>query len=96
MTDRANADGVRWSTVAVVVAFLIPLLAVAAGWGTLNAKVDGLSESTAKAEARAQRADERAQKSDDAINSLNISVARLSSVIDALTQRITTERRSQP
>ena len=91
--ERGNGRYVRWSTIGVIggicAAIIVPLTTIGIAWGTISAKVDGLTDA-------AKQANERAQKSDDAINNLNVSVARLSSAVDALTQRIAGDRRAQP
>jgi hypothetical protein len=76
---------VRWSTIGLVAAVLFPLLTAAAGYGALYQRVGTLADASEKAERR--EADMNA-----AITSLNVSVAKLSGAVDALTRKIPDSR----
>lgn len=89
MTDRVSGDGVmRWSTLGFIFALGVPLLGTAAGIGTLYAKVDALSEN-------GKEMAERSRRMDEAVNSLNVSVAKLSGAVEALTRRLPDSRGGQ-
>lgn len=74
-------DGVRWSTLGLIVAILVPLMTAAVGYGALYQRVGNLAD--ASEDAKRREADMNA-----AINSLNVSVAKLSGAVEALTRRL--------
>jgi hypothetical protein len=94
MTDRADGNGryVRWSTVFVIggilAAILVPSTLAGIAWGARDAKLDALTESV-------KAAAERSTRTDEAIGNLNISVARLSGAVEALTRRLPDSRGGQ-
>lgn len=90
--SAGNGRYVRWSTVGLIggllAAILVPLVLAGIAWGARDAKLDALTENV-------KTAAERSQRTDEAINSLNVSVARLSGAVEQLTRRLPDSRGGQ-